>query len=82
MARSDEPARFKLIASAIAGRSVEVAPVRPGELPWTDGVTIFAHVNASAHDQRRCVAVQAALLASGSLDIDAYLPDSNQKGAT
>jgi len=67
-ARSDELGRFKLIASAIAGRLVEVAPVEPGERPWTDGVTVFATVDASPRDQLRCVAVQAALLAAGSLD--------------
>lgn len=66
--RSDELGRFKLIASAIAGRLVEVAPVEPGERPWTDGVTVFADVDANPRDQLRCVAVQAALLAAGSLD--------------
>ena len=65
---SSEVGRFKLIASAIAGRVVEVAPVEPGERPWTDGVTVFADVDASPRDQLRCVAVQAALLAAGSLD--------------
>lgn len=60
--------RFKLIASAIAGRPVEVAAARPGERPWTDGVTVFADVDASPRDQLRSVAVQAALLAAGSLE--------------
>jgi len=67
-ARSGGLERFKLIASAIAGRTVEVAPVAPGERPWTDGVTVFADADASARAQLRCVAVQAALLAAGSLD--------------
>ena len=66
--RASELGRFKLIVSAIAGRLVEVAPVEPGERPWTDGVTVFADVDASPRDQLRCVAVQAALLAAGSLD--------------
>src|SRR5262245_5650341 len=65
---SDELGRFKLIASAIADRLVEVAPVEPGGRPWTDGVTVFADALASPRDQLRCVAVQAALLAAGSLD--------------
>jgi len=69
-ARSNDLARFKLVASAIAGRPVEVAPVKPGERPWTDGVTVFANEDASPRDQLRCVAVQAALLAAGSLDPD------------
>jgi hypothetical protein len=67
-ARSSELGRFKLIVSAIAGRLVEVAPVARGERPWTDGMTVFASAEASPRDQLRCVAVQAALLAAGSLD--------------
>src|SRR5262249_17124442 len=63
-ARSDDLSRFKLVASAIAGRAVEVASVKPGERPWTDGVTVFADGDASPRDQLRCVAVQAALLAA------------------
>ena len=66
--RPEELARFKLVASAIAGRLVEVAPVEPGEQPWTDGMTVFADAKASPRDQLRSVAVQAALLAAGSLD--------------
>ena len=69
-AGSDELGRFKLIVSAIAGRLVEVAPVEPGERAWTDGVTVFANADASPGDQLRCVAVQAALLAAGSLNPD------------
>jgi Mg-chelatase subunit ChlD len=68
--RRDELGRFKLIASALAGRVVLVAPAKPGERPWTDGVTVFANVDASPRDQLRCVAVQAALLAAGSLDLE------------
>jgi len=45
-----------------------VAPVEPGERPWTDGVKIFADADASPPDQLRCVVVQAALLAAGSVD--------------
>src|SRR6516162_8643953 len=67
-ARSTELARFKLLASAIAGRSLEVSPVEPGERPWTDGVTVFADVDASPRDQLRAIAVQAALLGAQSLD--------------
>jgi hypothetical protein len=66
--RSSNLTRFKLVVSAIAGRTVEVAPVKPGERPWTDGVTVFADPNASSRDQLRSVAIQAALLAAGSLD--------------
>src|SRR5919109_1885525 len=60
--------RFELLASAIAGRPLEVAPVEPGEPPWTDGVTVFVHADADAVAQLRCVAVQASLCGAGSLD--------------
>ena len=66
--RSSELERFALIASAVAGRRVDVGPVEPGGRPWTDGMTIFADEDASPRDQLRCVVVQAALLSAGSLD--------------
>jgi hypothetical protein len=62
--------RFTLLASAIAGRVVEVGPVVPGELPWTDGATIFVDAEADPAEQVRSVAVQASLLGGGSLDAD------------
>jgi hypothetical protein len=68
--RADDLGRFKLIASAIAGRTLEVAAVKEGEPAWTDGATIFADVDVSRSDQLRCIAVQAALLAAGSLEPD------------
>jgi len=63
-------ARFRLLASAIAGRLVEVEPADPGEATWTDGASVFVDAEASSADQLRGVAVQAALLAAGSLDAD------------
>jgi len=62
--------RLELLASAIAGRPLEVAVVDPGELPWTDGVAVFVDEEASPGDQVRAVAVQASLLAAGSLGPD------------
>lgn len=64
----DGPARFDLLASAIAGRPVEVAAAGAGGLAWTDGVTVFIDVQTSAADQLASVAVQSALLGAGSLD--------------
>ena len=62
------PERFTLLASAIAGRLLDVAPVRPPGAPaWTDGATVFIDIEAQASDQRRAVAVQASLLGAGSL---------------
>ncbi|BBX83379.1 nitric oxide reductase activation protein NorD [Mycolicibacterium aubagnense] len=62
--------RFGLLASAMAGRPVDVAEAVPGEPAWTDGDTMFVDPSATAIDQRRALAVQSSLLAAGSLDAD------------
>ncbi|GAA0602655.1 hypothetical protein GCM10009547_00070 [Sporichthya brevicatena] len=63
----DELDRLNLLASAVAGRSVTVSPAA-GERAWTDGRTIF--VPPSDPDLLEAtVLVQAALIASGGLDI-------------
>jgi hypothetical protein len=56
-----------LLASAIAARPLEVAAAAPGQVPWTDGAVVFVDEEASRRDQVRAVAVQASLLAAGSL---------------
>jgi len=56
-----------LLASAIAERTVEVAAAGPGEPSWTDGAVVFVDREAGPRDQVRAVAVQACLLAAGSL---------------
>ncbi len=61
------PARLGLVASSIAGRTLNVAPARTGEIAWTDGSTVYVNVDDSADGQRTAVIVQSALLASGSL---------------
>jgi nitric oxide reductase NorD protein len=65
---STGPGRFRLLASAIAGRSIEVSPVEPGELPWTDGVTVYVDERSSAGRQLAALAVQSSLLGAGSLE--------------
>ncbi|AGB22664.1 nitric oxide reductase activation protein [Mycobacterium sp. JS623] len=65
---SDGPQRLRLLASALAGRSVAVAPAGAGEPAWTDGVTLFVDAAASERMQLQSVTVQASLLASGGLD--------------
>jgi nitric oxide reductase NorD protein len=59
-----------MLASALAGRAVAVAESQPGEPSWTDGQTIY--VDASA--KLAVIAVQASMLAAGSLDPDAVRP--------
>jgi Mg-chelatase subunit ChlD len=58
---------LRLLTSALAGRTLDVAPVEPGELPWTDGSTVFVDPYAGPTDQVRMLGVQACLVAAGSL---------------
>ena len=57
-----------MLASALAGKAVAVAPLQPGEPSWTDGQTIHIDVSAGARARLEAVAVQASLIAAGSLD--------------
>jgi nitric oxide reductase NorD protein len=59
--------RYKLLASAIAGRLVEVAPIASGMPAWTDAVTIFVAGDLDPREVLRSVAVQASLLGADSL---------------
>ncbi len=63
-------ARLELLASALSGRSVRVAFGEPGEPAWTDGQVVFIDAAADAREQVDSIAVQASLLAAGSLDAD------------
>lgn len=66
---SSGPERFNLLASAVAGRPLEVAPVEPARSQsWTDGATVFIDVDATEREQILSLAVHASLLACGSLD--------------
>ncbi len=60
--------RLRLLASALGGRTLEVADGGPGEPAWTDGTTVFVDARATPTEQIRMVAVQASLLAAGSLE--------------
>jgi len=65
---SDSLGRYRLVASAIAGRPVEVAPAVAGEPAWTDGVTIFISAAIDPRRQLEMIAAQSSLLGAGSLD--------------
>lgn len=56
-----------MFASALAGRAVAVARLPPGEHSWTDGQSIYLAAGAKL-EALRAVAVQASLIAAGSLD--------------
>lgn len=62
--------RLALLASAIAGRRVELRAGGPGEPTFTDGSTIFVDPSSSHGDLVGAIAVQGALLSAGSLDPD------------
>jgi len=67
---SDSLGRLGLLASALACRALKVAPADPGELAWTDGRVVFVDANIGTREQVEAVAVQASLLAAGSLETD------------
>lgn len=67
-ASRDGPERLGLLASALAGRALQVAAAGPGEPAWTDGSTIYLDAALGATEQVEALAVQASLLAAGSLD--------------
>ena len=62
--------RFSLLASAISGRPLEVAPGDPGLPAWTDGHTVFVDAVETHQTQSQCVVVQASLLCVGSFEPD------------
>ncbi|BBY24986.1 hypothetical protein MSTO_51910 [Mycobacterium stomatepiae] len=57
-----------MLASALAGRAVAVAGLSSGEPAWTDGQTIHVDMDAPARAKLEAVAVQASMIAAGSLD--------------
>ncbi|MBH0778019.1 nitric oxide reductase activation protein NorD [Nocardia bovistercoris] len=63
----DSPARFRLLATFVAGRPVEVAPAPKAKAAYTTGRTIFLTPGLPVTEQRRELLVQAALLGAGSL---------------
>ncbi len=61
---------LSMLASALAGRPVAVAQLKAGESPWTDGQTIYVDPAATALAKLEALAVQASLIAAGSLEPD------------
>ena len=60
--------RFRLVATYIAGKSVDVVEASADEAAHTNGHVIFVSPGASDAEQRREMLVQSALLGAGSLD--------------
>ncbi|WP_445163926.1 nitric oxide reductase activation protein NorD [Mycobacterium sp. Dal123C01] len=72
-ARTERSQALGMFASALAGRPVAVAELQPGEPAWTDGQTIYVDA-ARAHAQLEAIAVQASMIAAGSLAPDVVGP--------
>jgi nitric oxide reductase NorD protein len=62
--------RLSLLASALSGRTLQVSSVKPGQPAWTDGSTVFIDASSATRGQLEALAVQASLLAAGSLGPD------------
>jgi hypothetical protein len=58
---------LRLLASALAGRTVDVATTAGTAPAWTDGATVYIEAGAGRADQVRMLSVQASLLAADSL---------------
>ncbi len=56
-----------MLASALAGRAVAVDSVAGGKPAWTDGETVYVDASAPLRTQYETVAVQASMIAAGSL---------------
>jgi len=56
-----------MFASALAGKAVAVMEGADADGPWTDGEAIYINPSASAQFTLRAIAVQASLIAAGSL---------------
>jgi nitric oxide reductase NorD protein len=62
------PERFRLLATFVAGWSVDIAEAPVGHAAHTNGQVVFVSAGGSVAEQRREVLVQSALLGAGSLD--------------
>lgn len=62
------PSRFRLLATFVAGRSVDVAEAPAREAAHTNGQVVFVSAGRPVAEQRREMLVQSALLGAGSLD--------------
>ena len=63
-----------MFASAFAGQPVAVDGQLPGAPAWTDGQTIYIDTSAPFRASLEAIAVQASMIAAGSLDSDVLRP--------
>lgn len=69
LADDGREAGLDMVASALAGRAIAVAPLDQGQPCWTDGHTIFVDLT-SRERALESIAVQASLIAADSLEPD------------
>jgi hypothetical protein len=62
------PERFRLLATFVAGKSIDIAEATPGDVAHTNGHIVFVSAGKPLAEQRREALVQSALLGAGSLD--------------
>lgn len=63
-----DPERFRLLASFIAGRALDITEAPAGQSAHSNGQVVLVSAGVSVEQQRREVLVQSALLGAGSLD--------------
>jgi nitric oxide reductase NorD protein len=62
--------RYRLLATFVAGRAVDIAESASGKSAYTTGHTIFVADDRSDVERRREILVQSALIGAGSLDAE------------
>jgi hypothetical protein len=72
--------RFSLLASALAGRQIDVIAADAGVATWTDGAAIFLDPELGHQEQIVAVAAQAAMLNAGSLRPELLAPLARRGG--
>ncbi len=75
------PDRLRLLATHLAGRSVDVAAAPAGHPAYTDGQVVYVSADAPAEQQRREMLLQSALLGAGSL-APQYVKPLRARGST
>lgn len=71
---SGAPHVHNMLASAVAGRPVEVVAGGPGEQAWSDGHTITLDPSEDSRKAIEAVVVHAALIGAGSLSSELMRP--------
>ena len=66
--RPEELGRFRLLATFLAGRPLEIGEASSRSSAYSDGQAVYVPAGRSLEEQRRAVVCQAALWGAGSFD--------------